>query len=443
MASASSAATALWSRRWFINLLRVAAFLLVATALGGTFLNALSGLPDHTDYLQFHASALAHMQGKGLYNPFIYINALQQIIVMPDAALAAAHSQNLNPPVVTLLFLPLAGLSLQNAYYVFCFAQFALALGLFWVFIGHCFGRHPVLRPAAALVMAGFFPVMANLLIGQLGLLLFTLVLPGWMALENGKLRTAGIWLGLALLLKVFVGLVFVWLALTRQWLILFWGSLVFALGMLAALLVFGVDNHLNWLVAIKEFTAGTLSWNASLEAVYGRYLGAGAVISHYNMPWLVFALRCASWILSAFALIWLARQKHESTLAIGFALCLPLMLLLAPLGWIYYFPLLLISAALLWQVAPAKPLKAGIIAALALGGMPQLLSGGDLYTPSLWKGYDKGGYIATVNGVEEEVLYGAWYWFELPELYTLALILFVLLALRIAYSLRSTHTGA
>jgi len=433
----------LWSRNWFIKLLSAAAIIMVLATLGGTFANALGGLPERTDFLQFYASALAYKQQQGMYNLFIYLMQMQQIFIMPDATQMAGMSQNLNPPVVSLLFIPLTHLDLRIAYYLFCFVQFGLALGVFWKFIGRTFGHHPILRPAATLALAAYFPVLANLLIGQLGLLLLVLLLMGWMALEDGKLRTAGIWLGLALLLKVFVGLVFVWLALTRQWLVLFWGALIFALGMLGALLLFGADNHFGWLEAIKLFTAEALSWNASLEGVYARYLGSGHVVSYYNMPVVVLGLRIASWVSAAAALIWLARQPQPQIQAIGFAMILPLMLLLAPLGWIYYFPLLLVTAALLWRAAQTKRQKAGITFALVLSGLPQLLSGGDFYAPVLWKGYDKGGYIATVNGVEEKVLYGAFYWFEVPEIYTLALILFVLLSLRIAYSLRSAHTGA
>lgn len=439
----ASPQSSLWSRRWFINLLRLAAVVMVLATLGGTFVNALGGLPERTDFLQFYASALAYRQQHGMYNLFIYLMQMQQIFIMPDATQMAGVSQNLNPPAVSLLLIPLTHLDLRIAYYIFCFAQFALALGVFWKFIGRTFGHHPILRPAAILALASYFPVLATLLIGQLGLLLLVLLLMGWMALEDGKLRTAGIWLGLALLLKVFVGLVFVWLALTRQWLVLFWGALVFTLGMLGALLLFGADNHFAWLQAIKLFTAEALSWNASLEGVYARYLGAGNVVSHYNVPLVVLGLRVLSWVGAAAALIWLARQPQPQIQAIGFAMTLPLMLLLAPLGWIYYFPLLLVSAALLWRTTDSKRAKGGITFALILGGLPQLLSGGDFYTPVLWKGYDKGGYIATVNGVEEKVLYGAFYWFEVPEVYTLALILFVLLSLRIAYSLRSAHTGA
>lgn len=435
----SAPALPLWSRGWFVALVRLAAGIGVLTIVIGTLLNAWGGVPDQTDFLQFRASAMAAGDGGRLYQFFIYIAQLGQI-VLAGAAVPDKLSQNLNPPVVTLLFLPLNMVSLRTAYYITCLAQFALALFVFWTFLGRCFGRHALLRPAATLALAFYFPVMANMLLGQLGLLLFCLIALAWLALDQGRDRIAGCWLGLALLLKLFTGLLFVWLALTGRWKTLAWGVGIYLAGMALALLIFGTHNHLDWLRAIAAHGAGAMTWNASLQGVFERYLGAGDVVSHFSLPWLVLALRALAWGLAAFALVWLSCQPGSFTA--GFALSLPLMLLLAPLGWIYYFPLLLLSAALLWRETNSTRIKTGLALALLLSGAPQLLGGGDFYTPSFWKAYDKGGYITTVNGQEQTVLYGTYYWFELPELYTIALLAFALVALA-CYRSRSTQTGA
>lgn len=423
---------------------------MVLTLLAGVYANAYKGVPEYTDFNLFHSAVISHWQGGSLYQYFMYTPALSSVVFL-GSVFPERMAANLNPPVVSFLFYPFALLDLRWGYYAFCFFQFGLCLAVLWKLLGRCFGSHPALRPAAALVLAAYFPVLSNMLLGQLGLVLFATITLGWLALEQGQLRRAGVWLGLALLLKVFVGLVFVWLALRRQWLVIFWGSLIYALGMLAALLVFGVDNHHDWLKAIHAYNAGALSWNASLQGVMERYLGAGGVVSFYNMPLLCLFIRITVWISAAAALVWMGRQSdtigQQRGLALGLCLTLPLMLLLAPLGWIYYFPLLLLCAALLWRESQSLPapnrLRGGMVIALLCSGMPQLLGGNDFYKPQLLKHYDMGSYITTLDGHEQRVTFGDYNWPELPEIYTLALILFIGLALRMTYRFRSTHTGA
>lgn len=445
--SSIHAAAALWSKPWFINLLRFLAALLVVAVALGIFLNALGGVPDQTDFTQFHSAIVSYRQGHSLYQAFVYILQLQQVVFIGSVA-GDKVSANLNPPVVSFLFYPLGWLNLRDAYYVFCYSQLALALIALRSLLRHYGYKHPALFPAAVILLIAYFPTLSNLMIGQLGLLLFAVLAMAVTAIDNARWRTAGIWLGLALLLKLFVGLVFIWLALTRRWLTLAWGALVYALGMMAALLVFGVQNHLDWLKAIARYDAGALSWNASLQGVFERYLGAStSVYSLFHLPWLCFGLRSLAIVLAALALIWLARQRHGFTL--GLCCSLPLMLLLAPLGWIYYFPVLLICALLLWRESAAlanpAPLRCGIAGAVLLTGNPQLLSAGDFYTPSLWKSYDKGGYSVMVDGVQQTIRYGVYKWYEIPELYTLGLLVFAILPVWLAYRLkeRSAQTGA
>lgn len=443
----ATSSIALWSRPWFTPFLWTAATLMLAATTAGVFLNALGGVPDQTDFTQFHSAIVSYRQGHSLYQAFVYILQLQQVVFIGSVA-SDKVSANLNPPVVSFLFYPLGWLGLRDAYYVFCYSQLALALIALRSLLRHYAPVHPALLPAGIILLLAYFPTFSNLLIGQLGLFLFALLVMAVIAIDKKCWRTAGIWLGLALLLKLFVGLVFVWLALTRRWLCLFWGALVYALGMMAALLVFGVQNHLDWLKAIARYDAGALSWNAALQGVFERYLGAStSVYSLFHLPWLCFALRSLAIVLAALALIWLARQRHGFTP--GLCCSLPLMLLLAPLGWIYYFPVLLICALLLWRESAAlanpSPLRWGIAGAVLLTGNPQLLSAGDFYTPSLWKSYDKGGYSVMVDGVQQTIRYGVYKWYEIPELYTLGLLVFAILPVWLAYKLRdkSAQTGA
>lgn len=415
----------LWSQRWFIALLWTAALLMMLALVIGTLLNALGGVPAHADFLSFYASSLTAAGSGRLYEYYVYVAQMHQIVPVGQFA-PTRLSANLNPPVVCLLFLPLRLVSLQTAYYLFCFTQLALAYGVFIHFIRRLFGPHPALRPAALFVLGGYFPVMANMQLGQLGLLLFVFMLLGTLALRDGREIPAGLWLGLAVTLKVFVGVVFIWLALKRRYKVCGIGTAVFLLANLLALGVFGINNHIDWLHNTASLHSDAMSWNASLQGVLARYLGAGTVVSWFNLPLLVFALRALAISASAAVLIWMGRHARFET---GYALTLPLMLFIAPLGWMYYFPVLLISGALLWQQTSNAKLRGTLVAALALSGIPQLISMADFYTPSFWKAYDKGGLAVTgSDGHVETTYYGVYHWFELPEIYTLALLLLIAL---------------
>jgi hypothetical protein len=443
----------LWNRRWFGPLVWVALLALLAALATGLFFNARPNVPQQADFTLFYASAASHQQGSSLYQHFIYSPILQQIVFLgtPERPEGSRLSENLNPPVVSFLLYPFAQLDLRSAYYAWTLAQYLLGLVLLFKLLEALAFRHPLLKPGAALVYSAYFPALANLLIGQVGIFLFAPLALMTIALMRGHERTAGIWLGLALLLKLFVGLVFIWLLLQRRWLALWWGALIWALGMFVALVFFGVQDHLNWLQVLLRHDAGSMSWNASLDGISERYFGTGLVSSIWESPWASWALHSSGFVFAASAALWLNRQQpqlgRECTTQLGIALALPLMLLLAPLGWIYYFPVLLISAALIWHNAQTLPnrtrLGGGLFAALALSAIPQPLTSGNNLRWELWRTYYMDTLVDTRGTTLNVYGEGEYHWFMIPEVYPLALVLMALIVLCTAYSLRSTQTGA
>lgn len=439
----------LLTRPFFAVFLWVAALLMLATVCVGTIALAWQGLPAQSDFSLLYASALSWLRGGGLYQHFIYAPVLKEVVFLGTPAQPDGFRlmENLNPPVVSFLLLPYALLPIRWAFYLWCATQFVSAYLVLHAIARRCLPASPLRTPGLLLVYCAFFPVLANLLVGQIGLWLVVPLGLGWLALTQGKARQAGLWLGVALLAKLFVGLIFLWLLLTRQWRPLLWGCLVWCIGMFVALLVFGLHDHQNWLKVVAAYNAGSLSWNASLEGVLERYLGTGIILTYYDNPWLCWLLRSLSWSLSAAAFIWLNRRGET---ALGFALCLPLMLYLAPIGWMYYFPMLFISAMILWRegarmAEPARRYQRyGLALALGLCGVPQMLASGDYFWPTLSKPFYLDGEVLRTSGEKMELVYEhAINWFVLPELYTLGLLLLAFLCVRTAYSLRSTHTGA
>lgn len=421
---------ALVSRPWFVWLVRIAAAAMVAAVTAGLVANAWRGVPQKSDFLIFFSAALSWQDGESLYRPYLYTAFLRRIVFLPG--MPSFLVGNLNAPVVTFLLIPFSFFDLRVAYYLWAAVQFVVGLWLCLRVAARVFPKHPLRTPAVVLVFSGWFPVFINLLIGQVGLFLFAFLAGGWLALERQRENRAGVLFGLALLLKPFVGLLFVWLLLMRRWRLLGVGSLTWVAGMAVAVIVFGVPDHLNWLSVLRDQDHSGQSWNAALEGLITRYFGGGLWHSPLDWPWARWALRATAWIFSAAALIWLSRRP--GTFETGVALVMPLMLFLSPFGWIYYFPVLLLSAAILLRQG-ASPY--GVALALMCGGVPQLLVQGNDLIPALSHAHYYGSILARVDGQLVVHHDGVWHWFVLPEIYTLALLLMCGLALRQARSRR------
>lgn len=386
-------------------------------------INAFNGVPRACDFTTFYASARAFLKDLPLLQPYTYLPFFGDIILSPtNAPLDVAHmSDNLNPPVVAFLTLPLAVVSLKAAFYIWSYVQFFLALGLWVALIPPRSG----LKAAGILLFCAYFPVLANMMVGQIGLFMFAALAAFLLSLKHQKLALAGICLGLALCLKLFVGLIFIALLFNRAWRVLFYGSGTWLLLNLLALWVFGLQNHLDWLALLHQNAPRLFNWNLSLEMLLTRYIS--------NAP-LHMALLCAAWVAGLAALYHL---RTERTLLL--AISLPLMLLLAPLSWLYYAPVLLLWLALnleaLGHITTKhhKKLLGGVIgAALGMSAVPQFLKLVGAPSLDIFPRHASDAVLATINNTPVIEAAHQFRWLVLPELYTVALGLAVLVPLLI-----------
>lgn len=431
---------------WIRVGLRLAALMMFGVCAFGIYINASLGVPEGIDFLTLIAAPKSDMADGGLYRPFSYVPGMEDLIY--ETAEFPLPNKNLNPPVVSALLYPLAFLDLRPAYYILCSVQLILMVLVLWRLLRRITPPENLPFWLALLLTSAYFPVTANMLLGQIGLLPFITLGLFWLALENGRTRQAGAWLGLALALKLFVGLVFIWLMLQKRWHLLLWSGLSWVALMLAGLLLFGVENHRDWLHALTRMDWGTQSWNASLSGFASRYFTT-------DQLWARWTVHSAGLTGSVAALLWLSRQTRRlgeaRTLNLGLALTLPLMLLLTPLGWLYYFPLLFLSAVILWREsgALAQPewLRGGLVLALMLSAVPQVMSAAGQERPSLWREFKSDlTYTTTGNGDLTSYYAHSFSWFVLPDLYTLALLLLAGVSLALATALvqteKSAHTG-
>lgn len=288
---------------------------------------------------------------------------------------------NLNPPAFSVLMMPLARMSLPSASVAWAVCAIASAAIAVWLILDALSLPHssrPGGRGLAFLAtLAGllaWFPTFANFLFGQVSLVLLLPIVLSWRALRSGRPVQAGAWLGLLMGLKVFFGLFLLPLWLMRQRRALASALSVLGLTLVVGLWPAGLQGYADYIQGLGSVHWTAVNWNGSLQGYVSRILGGSG-----NHPWLdaPLAARGLTWLADG-AVLWLLctalrrlpatsapAQQHQADALFG--LTLPAMLLLSPLGWLYYDPWLLLPAALVWTWGRTRPHPRAVTLGLVL----------------------------------------------------------------------------
>jgi hypothetical protein len=249
------------------------------------------------------------------------------------------------------------------------------------------------------IIILYYFPTWTNIVYGQFSLILLLIITLAWIAARNGRDGICGISLGLAMSLKLFIGLFVLFFLVRRRWRLLFWFISTFLLLSLLPLLIMGVEVYKNYFAVLSEITWYAASWNASFLGFFTRIFGGSENVPMINFPKLAFALTRICSLSFALWLVWLAwpREKKSSPdhFDLGFSLTITGMLLISPLGWMYYFTLLTIPAVVAWRLArrldSRMQYQAVIILAWLLSTTPRfLIPSAEMDTPFIcftWAG--------------------------------------------------------
>lgn len=265
-------------------------------------------------------------------------------------------SPNLNPPITLLLFTPFQWLPYPLAYLIF--TAITLILGLIAANTSiQYFLESPndsKTRLLAMLTYFASFPVLLNMLTGQFGAILFFLIMLGYHGYrQNRPLLTVGAW-GLAISMKFFAGLLIIFCMQQRRFRLTV--TIVMAtiiISMLPAL-IFGAPLYLQYLKLMQSIYWYDASWNASFLGFLSK--SAGFFPELKEAPALIKKI----WFLfSIIAIVWYGTsQSLKNKESVSFAICLVLMIALSPLGWVYYFSILMPALLLSYQLSLNKPLK-------------------------------------------------------------------------------------
>lgn len=351
----------------------------------------------NSDFLKFYLSARFMLGGEGIYTPLTLDTIPGDIQIEPelfDHPILA----NLNPPILALFMSPLARISYPNAYIVWWLVS--LTLGLLSVYLINNAGHQNLSQQnffELSIIFLLFFPTLLTFLSGQISTLLLFLVVIAWVAGRKGKDRLSGIALGVALSLKLFTGLFIPVLMIQRRWKLLGWYLGTFITLNLVALISVGLDNHIDYLKTISSISWYSASWNTSLMGFLTRIFGGSDSIPLINSPTTGLIINFVVSSIIVITLLWLTKKSDKEKMAafdLVFSLTIVSMLLISPLGWIYYYVLLLIPLVAAWSAAKkldSKITQGMIVAAWILCSVPYpLLQGEDIRLVDMfvWSGF-------------------------------------------------------
>jgi hypothetical protein len=289
---------------------------MTALALNGYFINR-----HKIDFWLFYNEGRAWLDGRGLYE--------------------GVQALNLNPPALTVLvFAPLALVPYRVAHALW------LALSVVAVFASvrvivraaALSLNRTLLLVAVLFLMHGGFQTWA---LGQLTWpLLFYPVTKAWVAYREGRHRAAGAWLAPAIVAKPPLALLALMLP-SSVWMTA--GAISAGVSLMTVALT-GPEVWVNWLRAGGQVNWLTRPFNASLWGMAARWQ-AGA-----NVPMRMSDLAVASLVaVLVVGMIFWWHALNQSKPDHRFFCAGLFSVLLSPLGWGYYLPLVAGPAAAIW----------------------------------------------------------------------------------------------
>lgn len=375
-------------------------------------------MPDSTDFYKFLVSAQRMKSGESPYwmlppqalpgdpcHPGTPTGSIPAHGTVPDSLLLTGIDPclgpNLNPPIFIALTRPLSALPFAQAWWAW------MSLSLIGAVLGMTLlmreiastPRSPWLAPLlGSTALLCYHPTLANASLGQVGTLLLPPLLLAWRALRRENIIQAGLWIGLLAALKPFLALLWLGLLLIKQWRAFAVAGVVILTLSALGWFLFGSEVHRHYTLVASDVTWNGANWNASWLGLTERFfsgqadsvLPQGSLQARGSAGLLSLLTLCiAAWALFTAP----SDPKQQANALVSWTV--PASLLVSPLGWVYYFPLMSLPWLLLWQRARSLdtsgahwrmlcviPLLLSSVT-LALGNSPRPES------PTVWWGMD------------------------------------------------------
>lgn len=309
---------------------------------------------------------------------------------------------NLTSPFVTWLFsFPARTFSYATCYTLWMLASFLISLFAIMKLLRYAYGDE--LSPSIALthivIYYAFLPSFFNATFGQIAIFLTAWVIVLHWALTNKRWLIAGIVLAFLFSTKLFFGIFFVFLLFNRQYKALVSSIIVTLIFSALPLLNYSINLYYEYLTILSSVHWYGANWNASFYGVLVKLFNTSDhyLKSLFNLPLLSKSI-FYSLFLIYMSLVAITARKAKTTKSfdISFSFTLSAMLLISPLGWSYYFPMLICSYLLLIKYSQTL-IYVALMFSLFLLNQPyplqpnintpasQLLSLGGLFFVGLW----------------------------------------------------------
>jgi hypothetical protein len=349
----------------------------------------------YSDYGKFYHSQHLFIEHKNIYSPIFFSknshvshNQNGAFLKSPEAKKTKVIrlAANLNPPFFTLISFPLAYLRYAQALFLMTFLSLLAGSAGILLIQNKLNADTPFSFKKSVLLLIGFFsyfPTFSSLQFGQVSLCLFLPLALAWRAAHDQQATKAAIFLGFAASLKPFIGLFLFYFLMRKEWRALGLFIATILLCSLIAAIFLGPSSYFAYFKVCQQINWAASSWNVSLYGFLLRFIGG----SEMNTPVLPlsglfnFVYLFLS-ILGILSLLWFLRPQRaipaQKKTDLDFSIILVSMLLLSPLGWMYYFPLLSIPFLILWNLSEKGvypiPLSLSLATLLLLSNIPVTL---------------------------------------------------------------------
>jgi len=304
------------------------------------------------DIFQEYLMAKALISG---VNPYLPLNELAQMFIGNFSFLPHPAPY---PPFVAILSTPLLLFSLNNVIVVWFVIEvvglIAIAGMLTTLWRGRVEWVHAIF---ILFLLLAWYPVMVDLLYGQLTILLTTLLLAALLALRKENKILAGVLIGLSVAIKMFAWPLIIYFALKKDWRTLLTSCLT-AIGLnLIALLVMGFGPIMDYYLQVtrqvatiyQSFLTNYSLWSIGYRLFEGTqpngvdFVSAPPLINMPQIAPLVSAGLAAAFLLAG--LIWAIRSRDRD---IAFAILVCVIIAISPISWDHYYVMIIISLAIL-----------------------------------------------------------------------------------------------
>jgi alpha-1,2-mannosyltransferase len=261
---------------------------------------------------------------------------------------------NLNPPWLTLLFAPLAGLPVHVAVLIWWGFSALCLIGVAWLIVDEL--RPNWSRPVWLTLIACAASATPTLsltftghLTGPVGLLLTWV----WREMRHDRIARAASGIGVAIGIRMFFLPLLGYLVVTKQWRAVGVALLSLTACAVVSLGVFGWSEHLAWIAAMRDVQWQVSPLNASITGMVSRFALSVHGTATAAMP-------RATWIGLGFSAIfgvfgfWRACVS-SAPFDTRWLLLLATSLIAFPVGWIYYFWILAGPLAASWAVPSVR----------------------------------------------------------------------------------------